>query len=247
MARALRLPGMIAMTKKLQVYETPEITVSFDPNACKHTGVCLRTLPAVFDIRRSRWVRVEAEAPDQVASAVQKCPSGALQFYRNVARNPAAATQLARRALLHQIAVIANGPGSRDEQAIAICAAIKHARGYDFVALYDVLSEEIAVVGWNGSAPPLHPRFSRTSGLSGAVARSGETQIAAEVTQDERYIPTSAATRSEMVVPVIDPATREVVGTIDVASERSDAFGNEDRELIEDCGREILGLWTEQE
>jgi putative methionine-R-sulfoxide reductase with GAF domain/uncharacterized Fe-S cluster protein YjdI len=247
MARALRLPGMIAMTKKLQVYETPEITVSFDPNMCKHTGVCLRTLPPVFDIRRSRWIRVEAEAPDQVAAAIQKCPSGALQFYRNVTRNPAAAKQLARRSLLNQITVVANGPGSRDEQAAAICRSIANARGYDFVALYDVLSDEIAVVGWSGSTPPMHPRFSRTSGLPGAAARSGETQMAADIAQDERYIATSAATRAELVVPIIDPATREVVGTIDVASERSDAFDNEDRELIEDCGREILGLWTEQE
>lgn len=235
------------MTKKLQVYETPEITVSFDPNVCKHTGVCLRTLPAVFDVRRSRWIRVEAEAPDQVADAVQKCPSGALQFYRNVARNPAAAKQLTRRTLLNQIAVVANGPGSRDEQAAAICRAIATAAGYDFVALYDVLSEEIVVVGWSGNTPPMHPRFSRASGLSGAVAQSGETQMAGDVAKDERYITAFAATRAEMVVPVIDPATREVVGTIDVASERSDAFGNEDRELIEDCGREIVGLWMEQE
>jgi len=238
---------MTAMTKKLQVYETPEITVSFDPNVCKHTGVCLRTLPAVFDIRRSRWIKVEAGAPDPVAAAVQKCPSGALQFYRNVARNPAAAKQLARQALLNQIAVVANGPGSRDEQAAAICRAIARAAGYDFVALCDVLSEEIAVIGWSGSTPPMHPRFSRTSGLSGAAVRSGQTQVVADVTQDERCITTSAATRAELVVPVVDPVTREVVGTIDVASEHSDAFGSEDRELIEDCGREILGLWTEQE
>ncbi|HET6463262.1 MAG TPA: (4Fe-4S)-binding protein, partial [Candidatus Krumholzibacteria bacterium] len=42
----------IAMVKKLQVYETPSVTVSFDPNVCRHSGVCLRTLPPVFDNRR---------------------------------------------------------------------------------------------------------------------------------------------------------------------------------------------------
>ena len=34
------------MVKKLQVFEAPSITVSFDPNVCRHSGVCVRTLPA---------------------------------------------------------------------------------------------------------------------------------------------------------------------------------------------------------
>ena len=78
------------MTKRLQVHEAPEITVSFDPNLCKHSGVCLLTLPAVFDVRRGRWIQPEAAHHSAVADAVQKCPSGALQFYRNVSRDPVA-------------------------------------------------------------------------------------------------------------------------------------------------------------
>lgn len=70
--------------KRLQVYTTPDITVTFDPNVCKHTGVCLRTLPAVFDIRRAQWIDVDAASADQVAAAIERCPSGALQYYRNV-------------------------------------------------------------------------------------------------------------------------------------------------------------------
>jgi uncharacterized Fe-S cluster protein YjdI len=70
------------MTKRLQTYETPEITVTFDPNVCAHSGVCLRTLPAVFDVRRRRWVDPNAAAPGAIGDAISKCPSGALQFYR---------------------------------------------------------------------------------------------------------------------------------------------------------------------
>jgi uncharacterized Fe-S cluster protein YjdI len=55
-----------------QVYETPEITVTFDPAKCRHTGICVRGLPAVFDITRTRWV----------APQVARCPSGALQYRR---------------------------------------------------------------------------------------------------------------------------------------------------------------------
>ena len=68
------------MGKRLQVYETEGITVTFDPNICQHSGVCVRTLPAVFDVRRRRWVRPELAPADQVAAAVRACPSGALQY-----------------------------------------------------------------------------------------------------------------------------------------------------------------------
>jgi uncharacterized Fe-S cluster protein YjdI len=85
------------MTKKLQVYEAPDITVSFDPNMCRHSGICLRTLPDVFDVRRARWIRPGRATADEVAAAVGKCPSGALQFYRNLSSDPAAAAELARR------------------------------------------------------------------------------------------------------------------------------------------------------
>lgn len=67
------------MTRRLQVYENELLRVTFDPEVCAHSGVCLRTLPAVFDITRKRWVDVGAAAPAEVMAAVAKCPSGALQ------------------------------------------------------------------------------------------------------------------------------------------------------------------------
>lgn len=66
--------------KRLQVYETPEITVTFNPSACVHSGVCLRGLPAVFDLERKRWVRPELASAEAVAAQVARCPSGALQY-----------------------------------------------------------------------------------------------------------------------------------------------------------------------
>jgi len=74
--------------KRLQVYETDAIVVTFDPNVCRHTGVCLRTLPAVFDVTRKHWVRPELASADEVEAAVRKCPSGALQFRRPEGKTP---------------------------------------------------------------------------------------------------------------------------------------------------------------
>jgi uncharacterized Fe-S cluster protein YjdI len=68
------------MAKRLQSYETDEIVVTFDPNVCRHSGVCLRGLPGVFDVRLKRWIRPENAPAEQVAEQVRRCPSGALQY-----------------------------------------------------------------------------------------------------------------------------------------------------------------------
>jgi uncharacterized Fe-S cluster protein YjdI len=69
------------MGKRLQVYRNDDVVVTFDPNVCRHTGVCLRTLPPVFDIRRKRWIDVDAAPADRIIAAVARCPSGALQSH----------------------------------------------------------------------------------------------------------------------------------------------------------------------
>jgi uncharacterized Fe-S cluster protein YjdI len=68
------------MPRRLQVYETPAITVTFDPKICIHSGVCVRGLPAVFDVRRRDWVRPYAASAEEVKAQVERCPSGALRY-----------------------------------------------------------------------------------------------------------------------------------------------------------------------
>ena len=69
-------------SKRVQRYETPEITVTFDPNICVHSGVCVRGLRAVFDVSRRDWVRADAAPADAVAAQIDRCPSRALQYVR---------------------------------------------------------------------------------------------------------------------------------------------------------------------
>jgi uncharacterized Fe-S cluster protein YjdI len=68
------------MPKPLQVYETNEITVTFEPGLCIHSGVCVRGLPEVFDVRRRRWVQPELATAADVAAQIRRCPSGALKY-----------------------------------------------------------------------------------------------------------------------------------------------------------------------
>ena len=69
------------MPKPIQSYQTKEIMVTFDPNVCIHSGVCVGGLPAVFDVDRKRWVRPELASAEDVAAQIRRCPSGALQYF----------------------------------------------------------------------------------------------------------------------------------------------------------------------
>ena len=65
--------------KRVQSYENDEIVVTFDPNLCRHTGVCIRGLGKVFNIRERRWIQLEHAPAADVAAQVARCPSGALK------------------------------------------------------------------------------------------------------------------------------------------------------------------------
>lgn len=71
------------MPTRLQTYEAPGIIVTFDPQLCTHSAVCVRGLPAVFEVSRRRWIHAEAASADQVMAQVARCPSGALQVARS--------------------------------------------------------------------------------------------------------------------------------------------------------------------
>jgi uncharacterized Fe-S cluster protein YjdI len=72
----------VTMAKRRQTYEAPGIVVTFDPDVCIHSGVCVRGLPDVFDIKRKHWIRPELQGADVVAQQIERCPSGALQYMR---------------------------------------------------------------------------------------------------------------------------------------------------------------------
>jgi uncharacterized Fe-S cluster protein YjdI len=77
------------MSKRIQVYRTESITVTFDPNVCIHSAECLRGEPNVFDVKRPRWIRPELAPPDTVAEVIRRCPSGALRYTLHAPESPA--------------------------------------------------------------------------------------------------------------------------------------------------------------
>jgi L-methionine (R)-S-oxide reductase len=139
---------------------------------------------------------------------------------------------------------LAGGAGSRTDKAARAAALIRALGPYRWVGLYDVnvTASEIAVVAWEGPEAPAHPRFPITHGLNGAAVSSGRAVIVQDVSQDSRYLTTIGGTRGEMIQPVAD-SSGAVVGTIDVESERVNAFSVRDEAVLAACARSLLWLW----
>jgi L-methionine (R)-S-oxide reductase len=131
----------------------------------------------------------------------------------------------------------------REAKGERIAETIRSAGDYRWVGIYEVSGEEIAVIGWSGPGEPAYPRFPITQGLNGAAVSSGEAVVVGDVTTDPRYLTAFGSTRSEIIVPVIEPATQKVVGTIDVESELKNAFTDADRATLERCAATIADLF----
>jgi uncharacterized Fe-S cluster protein YjdI len=61
-------------------YPAADITVVWDATLCLHTGICLRSLPKVFDVRRRPWVDVQAADAESIAAVIRSCPTAALRY-----------------------------------------------------------------------------------------------------------------------------------------------------------------------
>lgn len=63
-------------------YSNGDVTVIWQPDLCRHTGICFRGLPLVFDPRRRPWVQLSHADSATITAQVERCPSGALTWKR---------------------------------------------------------------------------------------------------------------------------------------------------------------------
>jgi putative methionine-R-sulfoxide reductase with GAF domain len=113
------------------------------------------------------------------------------------------------------------------------------------VGLYDVTETEVHLIAYSGPSTPAFPVFSVTQGLTSAALRERKTVIVGDVANEPRYLTALGSTASEMIVPVIDQGSGKPIGTIDIESERKNAFNDADREKVEACAQRALPLFTE--
>jgi len=64
-------------------YSNGEVTVVWRPALCRHSGICARGLPLVFDPRRHPWIELQHADSPTITAQVERCPSGALTWVKD--------------------------------------------------------------------------------------------------------------------------------------------------------------------
>lgn len=64
-------------------FRNRDITVTYDPCKCILSGICAKELSDVFSNSVIPWVNLDNTETKRVIEQIKRCPSGALEYYRN--------------------------------------------------------------------------------------------------------------------------------------------------------------------
>jgi len=145
--------------------------------------------------------------------------------------------------VVDQVARACAEPGSRSERCERVADLIRRATGHRWVGVYSVTGGTVALEAWSGPAPPAYPEFPEDQGLTGAAIAACDVVLSNDVTTDSRYLTNSATTGSELIAPVL--VGSQVVGTIDLESDRPGAFSGADADLARRLAAAVAPLWAE--
>lgn len=126
----------------------------------------------------------------------------------------------------------------------AVVATLKRTMAdYSWVGIYLLDGNELVLGPFEGKPSP-HARIPVGRGICGAAAAEKATIIVDDVNADPRYLACSVDTKSEIVVPIM--AGSEVLGEIDIDSDRLAAFDASDRQLLESVAALLAGRMAGQ-
>jgi L-methionine (R)-S-oxide reductase len=133
---------------------------------------------------------------------------------------------------LEAIRRILDRRGDADDVLRQVVAVLQERfEDYSWVGIYLVEGNDLVLGPWQGPEATEHVRIPVGQGVCGAAAATGVTEVVDDVNADPRYLACFPSTRSEIVVPISYEA--QVVGEIDIDSDRPAAFDADDREFLE--------------
>ena len=192
----------------------------------------------VLEVERTAglpFTGAEVELLDGLATQA----TSALQVAHQVAVERRRVEQLS---LVRSVSALVAGILDLDALLSKVVTLIHKEFGYPFVYLFTVDPAREKIVYRAGSVPPeqivqagdLACSLLDSEGIVSWVACHGEPVLSNDVSQDPRYRPLTlppAETRSELAMPLT--FGDQVLGVLDVQSDRGDAFGDDDRTLFQ--------------
>jgi len=139
--------------------------------------------------------------------------------------------------LVAQARALIQGEPDRVANAANLAALVYHALpDLNWVGFYFYDGTELVVGPFQGL--PACVRIALDKGVCGAAARTRQTQRVADVEAFPGHIACDAASRSELVVPLVHDG--ELVGVFDLDSPRVDRFDEEDQQGLEAIAHAFL-------
>lgn len=115
--------------------------------------------------------------------------------------------------------------------ATVVCELHHADTRFDWTGFYRVTEPGLLKIGpYQGGHGCLKIPFDK--GVCGAAARTGQTQLVAEVDAFLGHIACASSTRSEIVLPVRN-AQGDIIAVLDIDSDQPDAFTPEDATALE--------------
>jgi GAF domain-containing protein len=102
---------------------------------------------------------------------------------------------------------------------------------YSWVGIYIVKDSYLLLGPWKGPQATEHTKIPIGKGICGSAAKTGKTEIIADVDSDNRYLSCFVSTKSEIVVPIKKDG--KIIGEIDIDSDKKTAFTNDDSIFLE--------------
>jgi L-methionine (R)-S-oxide reductase len=127
--------------------------------------------------------------------------------------------------------ILDRGGDADDVLRQAVAVLQERFEDYSWVGIYLVEGDALVLGPWQGPEATEHVRIPVGEGICGVAATTGVTEVVDDVNADPRYLACFPSTRSEIVVPISYEA--QVVGEIDIDSDRPAAFDADDREFLE--------------
>ena len=112
-----------------------------------------------------------------------------------------------------------------------VCFLYKNFDYYSWIGIYTVKDNNLILGPWCGSQATEHKKIPIGIGICGSAAKTGRTEIIADVNSDSRYLSCFVSTKSEIVVPIKKEG--KIVGEIDIDSDVNNAFKKEDKFFLE--------------
>ena len=150
---------------------------------------------------------------------------------------------LSQQRLLHHITATAASGTTLEEALEGAVNGLQVTLGGDRVAILladrtEKLLEVMAVVGYSEDVANL--KIPIGTGISGSAALQRRALRINDVSKDSRYIQVSPNTRSELAVPLI--YRNELLGVINVESEKVEAYSDDDEEMLGTLGGSLAAI-----